>query len=170
MPPLISGKMVGFLYVLISLHVGYKGLRCHRVYQKLLVELKIQEKQKREEEEREREREREQEQERARLRELEAQKSAMRPVPIPRKRLPPVWIKSEDASMEPPVPRPRSTLIQLSPFDNAIHRVPSVKSEEGEKRQIQRRKTIVWFRETQAKKVLDDGEFPPWLYGMTSRR
>lgn len=68
------------------------------------------------------------------------------------------------------MPRPRSTLIQLSPFDNAIHRVPSVKSEEGEKRQIQRRKTIVWFRETQAKKVLDDGEFPPWLYGMTSRR
>lgn len=66
-PALISGKMVGFLYVLLSLHVGYKGLRCHRVYQKLLEELKIQEKQKREEEERERERER------ARLRELEAQ-------------------------------------------------------------------------------------------------
>lgn len=72
---------------------------------------------------------------------------------------------------EPPVPRPRSRLIQLSPFDNPVLR-PRVSSitEGGEKKQMQRRKTLLWFKETQAKKVLDGGAFPPWLHGMVSRR
>ncbi|KAM5127498.1 myosin-IIIb-like, partial [Mantella aurantiaca] len=80
----------------------YKGLRCRRIYQKLLEEMRIKEKLKMEEKERER----------ARLQEMGARKSAMRPVPIPRKRPPPIQVKLGDVSEEAPVPRPRSHLIQ----------------------------------------------------------
>uniref|UniRef100_A0A8C5LRG7 Myosin-IIIb-like n=1 Tax=Leptobrachium leishanense TaxID=445787 RepID=A0A8C5LRG7_9ANUR len=102
-----------------------------------------------------------------------AARSIVRPVPIPRKR-PPLSepCAPEDPSSMPPVPRPRSRLIELSPFDNpkpGIARGPR-RGTEGEKRMIQRRKTLLWFRETQAPRVLNDGEFPPWLYGMISRR
>ncbi|KAM9331101.1 uncharacterized protein PAF06_019467, partial [Gastrophryne carolinensis] len=117
--------------------------------------------------ERERAKLQELERERARLQEMEASKSIL-PVPLPRKRS--TQIRSHDDLSLPPVPRPRSQLIKLSPFDNAVRRTPSLRSEEAERRQMQRRKTLVWFRETQARKVLDDGAFPPWLYGMISRR
>ncbi|XP_068121948.1 myosin-IIIb-like [Hyperolius riggenbachi] len=110
------------------------------------------------------------EKERSRLTELEARKSAAHPVPLPRRRPPVVQIMTESVPSQMPVPRPRSQLFPLSPFDNAIRRVPSLKSEEQDQRQMQRRKTLIWFRETQATKVLHGGEFPPWLFGMISRR
>uniref|UniRef100_A0A8D0L1Z9 SH2 domain-containing protein n=1 Tax=Sphenodon punctatus TaxID=8508 RepID=A0A8D0L1Z9_SPHPU len=38
-------------------------------------------------------------------------------------------------------------------------------------RRIQRRATLRWFQETQARKVVqEDGAFPSWLHGMIARR
>lgn len=143
----------------VQIQKRYKGLLCRRAFLSLLDEMKkMKEKQRQEELERERMRRQEEEEEAA------ARRAASRPVPLPRRRTPPM-------RKEPPVPRPRSRLIQLSPFDNPVLR-PRVSSitEGGEKKQMQRRKTLLWFKETQAKKVLDGGAFPPWLHGMVSRR
>ncbi|CAH2297445.1 Hypothetical predicted protein [Pelobates cultripes] len=148
--------------------LGYKTLCCRRKYRKLLQNLKLQQEKQIAQEEAEREHKRQQEQE---------ARSASRPVPIPRKRAPPAkpCSVSEATLIEPPVPRPRSRLIELSPFDNpkpAItrDRRSASQAKDGEKKMMQRRKTLLWFRDTQAQKVITDGEYPPWLHGMISRR
>ncbi|XP_056407834.1 unconventional myosin-X-like isoform X2 [Hyla sarda] len=127
--------------------------------------------------ERERARQRKEEQaERERARQREEEEASLRavprPVPLPRRRPPPLKPTLCATVSEPPVPRPRSQLFQLSPFDNpAVRpRVPSICREDGENKLMQRRKTLLWFKETQAKKVQDGGVFPPWLHGMISRR
>ncbi|XP_044131071.1 myosin-IIIb-like [Bufo gargarizans] len=148
----------------ITIQRRYKGLLCRRTFLSLLEETrKLKEKLKEEESERERTK-RQEEQEAA------ARGAVARPVPAPRRR--PLPVKLSDAPSEPPVPRPRSRLLQLSPFDNPAVRppLPSLAHQDGAKKQMQRRKTLLWFKETQAKKVLDGGEFPPWLHGMISRR
>ncbi|XP_069819475.1 myosin-IIIb-like [Dendropsophus ebraccatus] len=120
-----------------------------------------------------RQQEEEAERERARQQEKEASKrAAPRPVPLPRRRPHPTKQAMTAAPADPPIPRPRSRLFQLSPFDNPLvrPRVPSICPEDGDKKLMQRRKTLLWFKETQAKKVLDGGVFPPWLHGMISRR
>lgn len=64
---------------------------------------------------------------------------------------------------------------QSTPFDNFLHTGPcpalGTAGDEAKKRQLKRGATLRWFRETQARKVLqDDGAFPSWLHGMISRR
>ncbi|XP_075049866.1 myosin-IIIb-like [Mixophyes fleayi] len=152
----------------IKIQKCYKGIICRRAFQKLLDEMKIlKERLKLEELEAERER--------MRLQEEEARSSVSRPIPLPRKKPPSLPPKSGDIhlhSVPHPIPRPRSQLVQLTPFDNSkvvASRDLSV-TPGMEKKQMQRRRTLVWFKETQAKKVLDDGAFPPWLHGMISRR
>ncbi|XP_074022392.1 unconventional myosin-VIIa-like [Numenius arquata] len=69
--------------------------------------------------------------------------------------------------------------MRSTPFDNFLN--PSVprpilgreeQTGEGVKmRKCKRGATLRWFKETQAKKVMqDDGAFPSWLHGMISRR
>lgn len=157
----MTQKLLRLQDAAVRIQKRYKGLLCRRAFLKLLDEMKKM-KEKLRQEELERERTRCQEEEAA-----AARRAASRPVPLPRRRPPP--IKTDPS--EPPVPRPRSRLIQLSPFDNPILR-PHVSSinDGGKKKLMQRRKTLLWFKETQAKKVLDGGSFPPWLHGMISRR
>jgi len=43
--------------------------------------------------------------------------------------------------------------------------------EEAKMRKLKRGATLLWFKETQVQKVMqDDGAFPSWLHGMISRR
>ncbi|KAG8431235.1 hypothetical protein GDO86_019207, partial [Hymenochirus boettgeri] len=164
----------------------YKSIICRRKYRDMLQELKeqkrlqdLQEQRAREEEEHrareeEEQRAREEEEQRAlkRLQEEINHRISTPPVPAPRKR--PSNIRP--CSMpQPPVPRPRSRILELSPFDNPKVSVggtscTSIEGDERETKKMQRRKTLVWFKETQASKVLSDGTFPLWLHGMISRR
>ncbi|KAM4050182.1 myosin-IIIb-like [Anomaloglossus baeobatrachus] len=149
----------------VTVQKWYKGKLCRRTFFNLMEEMrKLKEKQRLEELVAEKQRLRRQEEEAE-----ETRRAASRPVPLPRQ-----WSKKQslsDTPTEPPVPRPRSRLFQLSPFDNPITR-PHVTSSngDGEKKQMQRRKTLLWFKDTQAKKVQEDGVYPPWLHGMISRR
>ncbi|XP_053305045.1 myosin-IIIb-like [Spea bombifrons] len=154
----------------VVLQKRYKALLCRRKYRKLLRELKSQQERLRLEQEKEAVRERERLQE-------EQRRAASRPVPAPRKRPPPskVCSGSGDGPSRQPVPRPRSQLVELSPFDNPKPDSPrvsltAVHGKEGKKKMLQRRKTLLWFQETQADKVRSDGAFPTWLHGMISRR
>ncbi|XP_063782515.1 myosin-IIIb-like [Pseudophryne corroboree] len=156
----LSQYMLRLRNAAITLQKCYKRILCRRTFLRLLGEVKAHnERLKLEEHEAERER--------VRLQEEAAHRSVTRPVPRPRKRPPLLTQSSGDAAELPPVPRPRSQLVQLSPFDNS--KVPTVTAH-GERKLMQRRKTLLWFKETQAKKVLDAGTFPLWLHGMTSRR
>ncbi|XP_077137407.1 myosin-IIIb-like isoform X1 [Ranitomeya variabilis] len=160
----MTQKLLSLRDAAVTVQKWYKGHLCRRAFLKLLEEVRTLEKKKREELESE---------ERIRCqKEQEAEatrRATSHPVPLPRHR--PLIKHSSDAPAEPPVPRPRSRLFQLSPFDNPIVRpgVPS-RHEDGEKKLMQRQKTLLWFKDTQAKKVQDDGVYPPWLHGMISRR
>ncbi|KAM3936630.1 myosin-IIIb-like [Leptodactylus fuscus] len=137
----------------VAIQKRYKGLLCRRTFQNLLDEMqKLKEKQK----------ELEAEKERTRRQEEAAQRVASRPVPLPRRKTPPIKLSLSDTPSEPP----------LSPFDNPTFRprLPSEVNEISEKKRMQRQKTLRWFKETEAEKVLDRGEIPPWLHGMISRR
>ncbi|OCU02869.1 myosin-IIIb [Xenopus laevis] len=149
----------------------YKGRLCHRKYWAMLKEMKEQQMRLLQQQ---REREEEAERERQRLKEEEKLRAFTPPVPAPRKR--PLAPRPLSVS-QPPVPRPRSRLFELSPFDNpkaAAVGTPlsAVKGGERELKRLQRRKTLQWFKETQASKVLDDGTGTTslWLHGMISRR
>ncbi|XP_014809354.1 PREDICTED: unconventional myosin-VIIa-like isoform X2 [Calidris pugnax] len=149
----------------------FRGFRCKKSYLKLVAELRAQAQQLQEEAERERSRQL--------AMEAEAQKRISLPVPMPRKRRPQPCPHPPDKLSQPPVPRPRSKLTESTPFDNFLD--PSVPrpvlgrdeqtGEEGKMRKCKRGATLRWFKETQAKKVIqDDGAFPSWLHGMISRR
>ncbi|XP_073496340.1 myosin-IIIb-like [Phyllobates terribilis] len=163
----MTQKLLRLRDAAVTVQKWYKGRLCRRSFLNLLEEVrKLMEKKRREELEAEEERIRHQKEEEAET----TRRAASRPVPLPRHR-PLIKQSWSDAPAEPPVPRPRSRLLQLSPFDNPIAR-PGIPSghEDREKKLMQRRKTLLWFKDTQAKKVQDDGVYPPWLHGMISRR
>ncbi|KAM6364146.1 myosin-IIIb-like isoform 2-T2 [Pluvialis apricaria] len=148
----------------------FRGFKCRRSYLKLVAEVRAEAQRLQEEAERERSRQL--------AVEAEAQKRISLPVPMPRKRRPQPC-PHPDKSSEPPVPRPRSKLTEFTPFDNfldpsAPRPVLGTEEETGEEvkmRKCKRGATLRWFKETQAKKVIqDDGAFPSWLHGMISRR
>ncbi|XP_067399612.1 myosin-IIIb-like isoform X3 [Emydura macquarii macquarii] len=151
----------------------YKGFCFRKSYQELVAELRAREQQLQEEAERERNR----------LLELEprAQRIVASPVPVPRRRRPQPLPRLQcvaDSLSQPPVPRPRSKLSESTPFDNFLRsrpcpvlRTEGQRTEEEEMRKIKRGATLRWFRETQARKIMqNDGAFPGWLHGMISRR
>nr|XP_048690601.1 myosin-IIIb-like isoform X2 [Caretta caretta] len=155
----------------IIIQKTYKRFCCRKSYQELVAELRAREKHLQEEAERESNRQLE----------LESQAQIASPVPVPRRRRPQPLPRSQpgaDSLTQPPVPRPRSKLTESTPFDNFLHSTPcpvvgteGQTGEEEEMRQIKRGATLRWFRETQARKVMqDDGAFPGWLHGMISRR
>ncbi|XP_075439200.1 uncharacterized protein LOC142482966 isoform X2 [Ascaphus truei] len=152
----------------------YKALLCRRKYRALLQELRAQEQQRLQEEQQKKE-EQEAERERKRLQEQESGRSFTPPVPVPRRRPLPARPCSmpDHLLLQPPVPRPRSKLLELSPFDNPrvpVSCTPSTGSQGEDGGKMHRRRSLLWFQETQAKRVLRDGAFPRWLHGLLSRR
>ncbi|XP_069061831.1 myosin-IIIb-like [Pleurodeles waltl] len=154
----------------------YKTFCCRRRYLAVLVEMRARVQLEHELEEKRRQEE-DAEQELARLRELENKRAHTppTPVPLPRKRIPQnlPHPKSRESSPGPPVPRPRSRLVELMPFDNRTSAGTDSrlqKAEEEERKKLKRRETLCWFRDTQVCKVILDGDYPPWLHGMISRR
>ncbi|XP_069482878.1 myosin-IIIb-like [Ambystoma mexicanum] len=155
----------------------YRTCCCRRRYRRFLVELRAERQKERELEEKMR-LEHEAEQERARRLDLESNRARTppTPVPLPRKKAPQHLPKSPsaDSSTGPPVPRPRSRLIELMPFDNKRSggsgaQQQTVQDEDGKKK-LKRCETLRWFRDTQARKVIHNGDYPPWLHGMINRR
>ncbi|XP_063996285.1 myosin-IIIb-like isoform X2 [Pogoniulus pusillus] len=149
----------------------FRGFRCRKNYLNLMAELRAQAQHLQEEAEKERS-------QRLAM-EAEAQKKISLPVPMPRKRHLHPHLSSSSKETKPPVPRPRSKLTESTPFDNfldpsAPHPALRTEGQPGEEaimRKLKRGETIRWFKETQAKKVVqDDGAFPSWLRGMISRR
>lgn len=142
----------------------------------MLVEVRAQLQLERELEEKKRQEEAA-EHEQARLRELENKRAHTppTPIPLPRRRIPQnlPQLPSSESSSTPPVPRPRSRLVELMPFDNrssAASDHPLYKAEEEQRKKLKRSETLRWFRDTQACKVIRDGDYPTWLHGMISRR
>ncbi|XP_031750921.1 myosin-IIIb isoform X2 [Xenopus tropicalis] len=165
----LQRRLVELRDAAIVIQKRYKGMLCHRRYRVMLKEMKEQQLRLLQEQ---REREEAAERERLRLQEEEKLRSLAAPVPAPRKR---PLLPRPCRAPQLPVPRPRSQLIELSPFDNP--KAPAggtplsaVKGGEREILRLQRRKTLQWFKETQVSKVLDDGTVPLWLHGMISRR
>ncbi|MGH0179526.1 UNVERIFIED_CONTAM: hypothetical protein FKN15_002053 [Acipenser sinensis] len=75
----------------------------------------------------------------------------------------------------PPVPRPRSKLLEATPFDNDLENgtvlhMNAQEEAEAKQRWNKRCNTIRWFKETQARKVVRNGAFPNWFHGMITRR
>ncbi|KYO42746.1 myosin-IIIb-like [Alligator mississippiensis] len=154
----------------VTIQKTYRGFCCRRSYRVLVAERTAQARRLHEAAERERNRQVEME--------AQAPETATPPVPVPRRRrLRPLsrTRAAADLPLQPPIPRPRSKLTESTPFDNFLHTGPcpalGTAGDEAKKRQLKRGATLRWFRETQARKVLqDDGAFPSWLHGMISRR
>ncbi|XP_019373551.1 PREDICTED: unconventional myosin-X-like [Gavialis gangeticus] len=154
----------------VTIQKTYRGFHCRRSYRVLVAERTAQARRLHEAAERERNRQVEME--------AQAPETATPPVPVPRRRR--LWPPSRTQAaanlpLQLPIPRPRSKLTESTPFDNFLHAGPcptlGTAGDEAKKRQIKRGATLRWFRETQARKVLqDDGAFPSWLHGMISRR
>ncbi|RXM92549.1 Hematopoietic SH2 domain-containing protein-like [Acipenser ruthenus] len=112
--------------------------------------------------------------------EQENQSPPTAPVPFPRKRKPqprPRSIPAETLQprLLPPVPRPRSKLLEATPFDNDLENgtvlhMNAQEEAEAKQRWNKRCNTIRWFKETQARKVVRNGAFPNWFHGMITRR
>lgn len=154
----------------------YKTFCCRRRFRAVLVEMRAQLQLEHDLEEKRRQEEAAK-QEQARLHELEHKRAHTppTPIPLPRKRIPQnlPHPQARDSSSGPPVPRPRSRLVELMPFDNRTSAGadrPLHKAEEEERKKLKRSETLRWFRDTQACKVIRDGDYPPWLHGMISRR
>ncbi|XP_030048618.1 myosin-IIIa [Microcaecilia unicolor] len=153
----------------VVIQKNYKTFQYRRMYQDLLQVLRDQKKKARQEEEAESAKNKKQREET----ENKGNSSLPSPVPVPRKRLPQSRTVPEGSPSQPPVPRPRSKLVMLTPFDNALtFGGGSLQQAQGEaERQRSRRTaTLRWFKETQLRKVIANGNFPTWLHGMISRR
>uniref|UniRef100_A0AAY5EI87 Myosin motor domain-containing protein n=1 Tax=Electrophorus electricus TaxID=8005 RepID=A0AAY5EI87_ELEEL len=105
------------------------------------------------------------------------------PVPLPRMRKPQprprsILTGAAQVSHPVPVPRPRSKLLEATPFDNDLNKnADPIKpfgqpaDEESAKEKCKKRNnTIRWFKETQVRKVAQNGTFPCWFHGMITRR
>ncbi|XP_030623934.1 SH2 domain-containing protein 2A-like [Chanos chanos] len=75
-----------------------------------------------------------------------------------------------------PVPRPRSKQFEATPFDNepidlsVLVGQPSSDEERVKEKHQKRSNTLRWFKDTQARKVVENGTFPCWFHGMITRR
>ncbi|XP_041053877.1 myosin-IIIb [Carcharodon carcharias] len=164
----------------IIIQKSYKRFRCQNRYKTLFAELQNQR-------QLELERQIEERRQIALEQEMERKKQEMEwinerlatpPVPLPRKkkplpRLPSVAADKPCNAVQPPVPRPRSKLVEATPFDNSRdHMSSSWLQEQADKEQRinKKRATIRWFKETQVRKVLQNGTFPCWFHGMITRR
>ncbi|KAJ8338684.1 hypothetical protein SKAU_G00354700 [Synaphobranchus kaupii] len=171
----------------LVLQKNWRAVRCRRRYLALRAEVRRQRQVQREREEREEEARMQQlleeETKRRQDAERENKRPASPPVPLPRMKKPQprprsILPGSPKAFRLAPVPRPRSKLFEATPFDNDLdvnsdlaHLVGEVGGEERAKeRHTKRRKTIRWFKETQARKVVRNGAFPCWFHGMITRR
>lgn len=174
---------------------NFRARTCRRKYLCLLAELRRQrqaqrEREEREEEERRRQEEekRRQQQEAERKRRLEVEQENLRPasppVPLPRKKKPEPRPRSVLSSISKtasvaPVPRPRSKLLEATPFDNDLNEnfhldaslmLQPIDEERIKEKHLKKSNTIRWFRETQVRKLTRDGSFPHWFHGMITRR
>ncbi|XP_061071712.1 myosin-IIIb isoform X2 [Conger conger] len=169
----------------LVLQKNWRAVRCRRRYLALLAEVRRQRQAQREREEREEvEARRQQLLEEERKRRQDAERENKRPVstpiPLPRTKKPQPRPRSilPGSPKVAPVPRPRSKQFQATPFDNDLdvnsdlaQLVGEFRGEERAKeRHTKRRKTIRWFKETQARKVVRNGAFPCWFHGMITRR
>ncbi|XP_072920381.1 myosin-IIIa isoform X1 [Hemitrygon akajei] len=159
---------------------SYKRYRCQSKYKALLVELQNQrrlELERQMEERRQIELEQEMERKRQEM-EWKNEGPVTPPVPLPRKKKPlprprSAAVDKFHKDVQPPVPRPRSKLVEATPFDNSREHMNNLwLQEQAEKEQqiIKKRATIRWFKETQARKVVQNGTFPCWFHGMITRR
>ncbi|XP_064163358.1 myosin-IIIb [Anguilla rostrata] len=174
----------------LVLQKNRRAVRCRRRYLALLGEVRRQRQAQREREEQEEEAARRQqlleEEEEMKKRQdagRENKRPVSPPVPLPRMKKPQprpraILPGSPKAPRLAPVPRPRSKQFQAMPFDNDLdvdsdlaHLVGQQGGEERAKeRHTKRRKTVRWFKETQARKVVRNGAFPCWFHGMITRR
>ncbi|KAL2087692.1 hypothetical protein ACEWY4_016520 [Coilia grayii] len=166
----------------VVIQKNFRAVMCRRRYLELVEEMRRQRQAQREEEERRRreaeeERRRqllqeEEEERRRRLIEQENKRPVSPPVPLPRKKKPEPrprsFLSSPQSAHLAPVPRPRSKLFEATPFDNDLG--GPAHEERVKEKHKRRRNTIRWFRETQARKVVRNGEFPCWFHGMITRR
>ncbi|XP_063067724.1 myosin-IIIb isoform X2 [Engraulis encrasicolus] len=167
----------------VVIQKNYRAVMCRRRYLELVEEMKRQRQAQREEEERRRREaeeerrrqlEEEEEERRRRLIEQENKRPVSPPVPLPRtskkkpEPRPRSFLTGPQAAHLTPVPRPRSKLFEATPFDNDLGGLAH--EERVREKHKRRRNTIRWFRETQARKVVRNGEFPCWFHGMITRR
>ncbi|XP_069780300.1 myosin-IIIa isoform X2 [Narcine bancroftii] len=158
----------------------YKRFHCQSKYKVLLAELQHQQQLELERQiEERRQIELEQEMERKRLEmEWKNERPVTPPVPLPRKKKPlprprSVAVDKFHKAVQPPVPKPRSKLTEATPFDNSREHMSTTWLQgqaEKEQRINKKRATIRWFKETQARKVVQNGTFPCWFHGMITRR
>ncbi|GCC28317.1 hypothetical protein chiPu_0006746 [Chiloscyllium punctatum] len=164
----------------IIIQKSYKRFHCQSKYKILLAELQNQrqlELERQIEERRQMELEQEMERKKQEM-EWKNERTATPPIPLPRKKKPlprprSVAVDKFRNAVQPPVPRPRSKLVEATPFDNSRDHMNSSWSQEqaDKEHQInQKRATIRWFKETQARKVIQNGTFPCWFHGMITRR
>ncbi|XP_072353285.1 myosin-IIIb [Scyliorhinus torazame] len=164
----------------VIIQKSYKRFRCQSRYKILLAELQNQrqlELERQIEERRQIELEQELERKNQEM-EWKNEKLVTPPVPLPRKKKPlprprSVAVDKFRNAVQPPVPRPRSKLVEATPFDNSRdHITSSWLQEQADKEQRinKKRATIRWFKDTQARKVLQNGIFPCWFHGMITRR
>ncbi|XP_015221377.2 myosin-IIIb [Lepisosteus oculatus] len=170
----------------IVIQKNVRATRGRRRYIALQAELRKQRQlQLEREEEQRRQQQQQQQQEEEMKRQLEMEQENHRPpVPLPRTKKPhpqprPRTILVEDniPPLHPPVPRPRSRQFMATPFDNDLNikngfvTLGNTEVEEAAtERQIKKKNTIRWFKETQARKVVRNGTFPNWFHGMITRR
>ncbi|XP_062383882.1 myosin-IIIb [Sardina pilchardus] len=166
----------------IVIQKNFRAVMCRKRYLQLVDEMRIRMQAQREEEERlqkEAEEERrkqllleEEEKRRRQLIEQENKRPVSPPVPLPRKKKPEPrprsFFSGPQSAHLAPVPRPRSKLFEATPFDNDLD--GPAHEERAKEKHKRRRNTIRWFRETQARKVVQNGEFPCWFHGMITRR
>ncbi|XP_067888368.1 myosin-IIIb isoform X1 [Heterodontus francisci] len=164
----------------IIIQKSYKRFRCQSKYKVLLAELQHQrqlELERQMEERRQIELEQEMERKKQEM-EWKNERLLAPPVPLPRKKKPlprprSVAVDKFRNEVQPPVPRPRSKLVEATPFDNSRdHMNSSWLQEQADKEQRinKKRATIRWFKETQVRKVVQNGAFPCWFHGMITRR
>ncbi|XP_023667480.2 myosin-IIIb [Paramormyrops kingsleyae] len=159
---------------------NYRAVSCRRKYLNRLAELRAQ---RQREQEEAIQRQLEEERKRHLDMEQENKRPIHRPVPLPRKKKPQPkphcpLVGSLNPPQPTPVPRPRSKLFQATSHDddqNVKGDSPSLLPALGEdevtgKTFTRRCNTIRWFTETQARKVVVNGEFPCWFHGVITRR
>ncbi|XP_026859236.2 myosin-IIIb isoform X2 [Electrophorus electricus] len=167
----------------VVIQKNYRAVSCRRKFLVLLAELRQQAQQEREEEERRQQHLAEEERNRHLLMEQENKRPVSMPVPLPRMRKPQprprsILTGAAQVSHPVPVPRPRSKLLEATPFDNDLNKnADPIKpfgqpaDEESAKEKCKKRNnTIRWFKETQVRKVAQNGTFPCWFHGMITRR
>ncbi|XP_076876747.1 myosin-IIIb [Brachyhypopomus gauderio] len=173
----------------VVIQKNYRAVSCRRRFLVLMAEVRRQRQAQREQEEREEEERRrqqlleEEERNRRMLMEQENNRPVSLPVPLPRTRKPQPRPRSiltgvTQVSHLAPVPRPRSKLFEATPFDNYLNENNEViklfgqpaGEEWAKEKRKKRNNTIRWFKETQVRKVAQNGTFPCWFHGMITRR